>query len=206
MVTTACPKNVVLKNGRRVLIRPLTRDDLEQLQAFFLKLPEQDRLFLRSDVRDAKRVHRWAEEMDSGHLLALVAMDHDQIVATGRLYYMNHEWMRHVGEIRLITAKTHRHLGLGVLLVRELVDLAGGHGLEKIQAQVVEDSVGAIKMFQAIGFKTEAILKGMVKDQSGKKRNLVIMVNDVQELDRILEDWIQDSMQAAHRVPGPCEG
>ncbi len=206
MLTTVCPKSVTLKDGRSVLIRPLAREDIRILRAFFLDLSSEDCLFLRRDVRDPQVIRQWMEDIHSGRLIALVALENERIVATGRLYVMTNEWMQHVGELRLITARTYRQQGLGNLLARELVALAAERGLEKIQAQVMEDDVGAVRMCEAIGFKVEATLRGVVKDRSGKKRNLVIMVNEVAELDRVLEDWIHDSMESAYRVPGPCEG
>jgi len=46
------PKAATLKDGRNVVIRPLTRNDFDQLYSFFQALPEEDRLFLRHDVTD----------------------------------------------------------------------------------------------------------------------------------------------------------
>jgi L-amino acid N-acyltransferase YncA len=110
--------------------------------------------------------------------------------------------MQHVGHVRLVTARSHRHKGLGGLMARELVALATERDLEKLQAHVVQDNLGAVRMFETIGFATVAVLEGMVKDQSGKSRNLAIMVNDVANLGRIIEDWIHDTIQPAYRVPG----
>jgi len=180
----------------------LEREDFEPLRAFLLGLSEEDRVFLRHDVRDPNVVHRWLEEMDSSRMVSIVAAEGDAIVGLGRMYIMHHGWMKHVGHVRLMTAASHRRVGLGGMLVRELVDLAAERDLEKLQAHVIEDNIGAVRMFQAIGFRMEAVLHGMVKDQSGHVHNLAIMVNDVANLSRIIEDWIQDSMIPAYRVPG----
>jgi len=201
-LTTAYPKTVKLKDHRSVVIRPLAQDDFDRLHASFLALPEEDRIFLRHDVRDPELVREWTRNLDFERCIPLMALDGNEIVGNGRLYMMTHGWMQHVGLIRLITAGTHRHAGLGALILRELVALAEERNLEKLQAQVIEDSVAAIKLCQAVGFETAAILKDMVKDQTGRKRNLAIMVSDVANLSRIMEDWIHDSMQPAYRVPG----
>jgi len=67
---------------------------------------------------------------------------------------------------------------------------------------IVVGDLGAVRMFEAVGFNTVAVLNDMVKDRTGKRRNLAIMDNDVASLGRIMEDWIQDSMVPAYRVPG----
>lgn len=194
-------KEVQLKDGRRIVLRPLTHDCLEVLHVFLQSLPEADRLFLRKDVRDPALVHKWMEEVETDLMICLLAFDDDRIVGSGRIL-MSDAWMRHVGHLRLITATTHRRSGLGHLIARELVDLSAGRGLEKIQVQIIEDDLGAIKVCEDLGFNRIAVLDGVVKDQSGSERNLVIMMSDIQNLGRIMEEWIQDSMLPAFRVPG----
>jgi L-amino acid N-acyltransferase YncA len=196
------PKNVRLKDGAEVEIRPLTEDDFDHLLAFFEGLPDEDVLFLRHDVRDPEVVRKWTEDLDLSRVIPIVALFGDDLVGTGTLHTTSHDWTKHVGHIRLVTARSHRHKGLGGLLTSELVDLATELNLEKLQAYVIEDNIGAIKMFTALGFRKEAVLKGMVKDRSWKSRDLAILTNDVADLDRILEDWIQFSTLAGYRAPG----
>ena len=202
MLILGYPKTVELKGGQKVVFRPVSRDDFDQLLTFLSSLPEGDRLFFRHDVRDPEVVRKWTEDMDFDRLITLVALDDGEIVGTGRLYLMPHGWMRHVGHVRLITAPHYRRKGMGGLLTRELVNIASDRNLEKLQAHVIEDAVGAVKMFERIGFTKVAVLDGMVKDQSGRTRNLAIMVNNVSNLTQILEDWIEDAMIPAYRVPG----
>ena len=202
MLTKAYPKTVALKDGTSVVIRPLARGDFEQLFAFFGSLSEEDRLFLRHNVRDPEVVRKWTEELDVVHVVPIVALDGDDLVASGSLHIIPHEWMQHVGHIRLVTARSHRGKGLGGLITRELVALAEDRNLEKLQAHVIKDNLGAVKMLETLGFKTVAVLEGMVKDRSWKNRDLAIMVNDVSNLTQIMEEWLQESMLPSHRVPG----
>ena len=202
MLTKRYPRTVTLKDGRSIVLRPLTHDDFDKLLTFFQALPEEDRLFLRDDVRDPELVRKWTKDLDLGRVIPLVALDATEIVASGSLHLMPYRWMSHVGHMRLVTARTHRHQGLGGLIAAELVALAEERNLEKLQAHVIEDNLGAVKMCQAVGFETVAVLKGMVKDQTGRERNLAIMVNDVSNLTQILENWILESMHPGYRIPG----
>ena len=202
MLTEAYPKTIKLKDGTEVVLRPLARDDFDDLHLFFRDLPDGDRLFLRHDVSDPQMIRKWTEELDYDRVIPLVALDDDRIVATGSLHIMAHGWMEHVGHIRLVTARSHRQRGLGGLIARELVNLAGGRNLEKLQAHVIADNEGAVRMFETVGFKTVAVLEGMVKDQAGRERNLAIMVNSVANLTQIMEEWIHDLTIPQFRVPG----
>lgn len=194
MASDAFPKQATLKNGHAVTIRLLQRDDTDRLLAFFRALPEQDRLFLQHNVTDPKLVRKWTEKLDFDRTIPLVAADGDQIVADGTLHLSPHGWAQHVGQIRLVIANSYRHLGLGTVIARELVMLAEERDIEKLYANVIEDDAVSVKMLQRLGFQTAAVLKGLVKDQTGNTRNMAIMMNDVSEVGRILEDWIQDSM------------
>lgn len=201
MLNDRYPKKSTLKDGREVVIRPLTNADFDKLYGFFEALPEEDRLFLRHNVADRDTVAAWVAHIDFERVIPLVAEDADRIVADGTLHLAPHGWSQHVGQIRLVTARTHRRVGLGTLLTRELVALAETHGLEKLQIHIIEDDVGSVKTCEKLGFVTAAVLKDWVKDQRGQKRNLAIMVNDVVDLTRIMEKWILESMQAGYRVP-----
>jgi len=202
MLTRAYPKEASLKDGHRVMLRPLNNGDFEKLYAFFQALPEEDRLFLRHDVTNPEIVRRWVEQIDFDRAIPLVAEDGGKVVADGTLHLANHGWSRHVGHIRLVTARTHRGVGLGTVIARELVALAEERELEKLQVQVIQNNIGSVKMCERVGFKMEAVLKDLAKDQRGQRRNLAIMTSDVADLSQIMEDWIQDSMLAQYRVPG----
>ncbi len=199
---SAYPKTVKLKDGAAAVIRPLARDDFDKLLEFFQDLPDEDRVFLRHDVRDPGLIRKWTASLNLDRVIPLVAIEDKTLVANGSLHLMPNECMKHVGHIRLVTASSHRHRGLGGLMTRELVSLAEARDLEKLQAHVIEDNVGAVKMFTTVGFKKEAVLTGMIKDRDWKSHNLAVMVNDVANLGKIIEDWIQESMQPGFRAPG----
>ena len=43
------PKEISLKSGEKVILRPMVKEDEKKLYAFFVRLPEKDRLFLKDD-------------------------------------------------------------------------------------------------------------------------------------------------------------
>ena len=64
MWTDEYPKDVALKNGRRVTIRVLENADFDRLLAFFKGLSDADRLYLQHDVTDPELVRRWTTRLD----------------------------------------------------------------------------------------------------------------------------------------------
>ena len=206
MLQHAYPKNVTLRGNRQVVLRPLGPDDFEPLCAFFHNLPEDDRTALRDDVTNPELIRRWVANRDMRKVIPIVALDGKSIVADGTLHLDTHGWMMHVGEIRIVTAASHRRLGLGAILARELVALAEERGLEKLQARVIEDALGTVRMFQRIGFKTAAVIPDLVKDLHGNRHNVAVMVSSVRDLDKVMEDWFMDAMIPSYRMPGGGDG
>jgi len=53
------PKDVKLKDGSTVTLKPFERKDKEALFTFFQRLPEGDRIFLKDNVADPAVIERW---------------------------------------------------------------------------------------------------------------------------------------------------
>ena len=58
------PKEVTLRDGTRVTLKPFEKKDKESVYEFFVSLPEEDRLYLKDDVTDPLVVEKWARELN----------------------------------------------------------------------------------------------------------------------------------------------
>jgi L-amino acid N-acyltransferase YncA len=186
------PKTAKIKDGTAVVIRPLAKGDSHALLAFFRELPEADRLFLREDVSKKDTIDRWIKELDFGRVLPLVAEKDSDIIGDATLHFNKFGWSRHTAEIRCVVARDYQKKGLGTTLMRELVSHANEKGVDKIVAQMMHTQATAQRAFQKLGFKKAAELKDFVSDLTGKKHNLIIMVNDVAEIWQRMEDLLID--------------
>jgi len=177
-------KEGVLKDGTRVILRPMVKEDREKLLAFFRSLDEKDLLFLRSDVRDAAVIDRWVNNIDYRRAFPLLAEVDGRIVGDATLHMRQMGWKRHLGNVRVVIAKDYQNRGLGTLLVNELVELAEEYGLEKLVAEIHLQAHGALKVCKRAGFSVKAVFEDLVKDLTGMNSDLVVMVCDVQGRDR----------------------
>jgi len=187
------PKKVKLKDGQEIVIRPLEKKDKDRLLEFFRSLPLEDRLFLKDDVTDPKVIDSWVKNLDFDRVIPIVALKDNKIIGDATLHRSRFGWFQHVGEIRLVTHCDYRRKGLGLLLAREIFFLALKLKLQKVVAMMVEDQHAAIRVFSLLGFKKEALLEGHVIDHQGRKRNLIIMTQDVSILWQKIKDLIHDS-------------
>src|SRR5512143_2581121 len=173
-----------LKDGSRVILRPLVKEDREKLLEFFRGLDEKDILFLRSDVRDPAIIDHWVNHIDLTRVFPLVAEFQGRIVGDATLHMRKVGWKRHLGNVRLVVAKDFQNRGLATLLVNEIVDLAGEFGLEKLVAEIHLQAQAALAVFKHAGFATKAVFEDLVKDPQGRNSDLVVLVCDVQARDR----------------------
>ncbi len=186
------PQTVSLRDGTSVTVRPLTAADAKALLEFYRSLPEEDRLYLKDDVTKPDWLRRFVAAVESGEVVSLLAERAGKVVAEATLYRPLRGWSMHVGEIRVSVAPALRRDGLGTAVARELVKVATRTGVEKIVIQVVENQVGARKMFRKLGFRQEAVLHGHVKDINGAKRNLILASNDVSHIWDAMEALVAD--------------
>jgi acetyltransferase len=186
-------KTETLKDGRKILIRPLRLKDLDQLMAFYRSLPPDDRKYLRVDVTDRKVVAERIKQAEQGNVSRIIGLYKDKIVADGALELSGETWRRHQGEIRVIVARPYRRKGLGMVMMRELYFLAAQKNIEKVVAKMMRPQVGAQTICRKLGFREEALLPDYVKDLSGKTQDLIIMVCDLDDMWSELDQLCGDS-------------
>lgn len=168
-------RRTVRVNDRDVCLRPMLAADEEAMLAFARALPEEDLLFLENDITQPAVVAEWIEASEEGRRYTLLAEEAGKLVGYGSLNRQDLHWTRHQGEIRVIVSPSHRELGLGSILAREILDVARQTGLSKIVAQMPRDQDNARAVFRKLGFDLESMLADWVIDREGNTHDLVIM-------------------------------
>ena len=185
------PKEVVLKDGEKVILRPMVKEDEQKLLEFFRGIPEEDRLYLRDDVTDPKVIKTWAENLNYDHIIPLLAVIGDKIIGDATLHRRTTDKSSKIGEIRIVIDKDFRRRGLGTLFAREIYYLALSLKFNKLVAEAFEHQKAVLKTCESLGFRHEKILRDRAVDLTGKKRNLIVMVEDVDALWKSMDDIIQ---------------
>ena len=184
------PKEVTIKSGEKVILRPMVKEDEQKLLKFFLGLPEEDRLFLKNDVINPKVIRLWSQNLNYEHVIPILAELDDRIIGDATLHKKTTDQPPNVGEIRIVTDRSVRRRGLGTLLAKEIFYLALSLKMNRLVAEVVENQHAVIKAFESVGFQQEKILENRAIDLRGKKHNLVIMTADVDAFWKTIEDLI----------------
>lgn len=173
------PKQLQLRDGRQVSVRKMTPEDKSAILEFARSLPEEDLLFLRTDITDPSVVDAWIENLRKGNTVTLLAEDADRIAGYASVHRDEARWTRRVGEVRINAATGYRGAGLGRALAAEIFEVARSLGLKKMAAMMTKDQTGARTAFERLGFTVEAMLMDWVEDRRGHPRDLLIMSYDV---------------------------
>jgi RimJ/RimL family protein N-acetyltransferase len=166
---------VTLRDGARVLLRPLVADDRQALLDFFLPVSMEDRRHMRHNVNDPDVVSAWAEHIEYDKVFPLVAMMGDRIVGNATLHF-NEGPARHRGELRIFLAKDFRRRGLGNRLIQALIEHARKKSLYLLEVFVISDEVSVVKAMQKVGFQQVCTYEDHFMLPDGELRDVVHLV------------------------------
>jgi GNAT superfamily N-acetyltransferase len=169
------PKTVKLKDGSSVTLRPLQATDEKAFHAFFVAVPDKERILFKHRVTDLAVIREWCQNIDYGKILPLVAVAGAQIVADASLHQTLGGWKRHIGRVSVVVHPKYRGKGIAGILVTELIDIARRVGLEKLEAEFLGDQKAARRVFEERGFNQFLYLQDYVKDMQAISHDYVLM-------------------------------
>jgi len=194
---TEFPKSISLNNNRRVVVRPLSEQDRDAALTFLARLPSEEQEYLWDDPRDPAVVRGWTQPATVNKLVALAVWENNRIVAIWTLGFGDHGWTRHLGYIWGVVELESRRTGLGTMIVRELLALAGQIDIERVVLELVRPQKGPITHFTNVGFTTAAVLKDWVKDRKGRYLDLLVLTMELEPAWRRM-----DEMLSKYESPG----
>ena len=172
-------KEAILKDGTKILMRPMVAEDQEALYEFFKAVPEEEARYLRDDVKSRFVVEKWAKNLDYNKTLPILAIKDDVIIADATINRRRSGWKWHLGTMRIFVHNDYRNIGLGQLMVDELMRIAFKLGIEKLIVEVPDTSTAAINMFTKTGFHRAALIPNMVRDRQNMPVDLAVLTKNI---------------------------
>lgn len=170
------PQEAVLRDGRRLLIRPFTENDVDALYEFFLHLSEDVRRFAWDRIDNRALVESWGRELDYGKVLPLLAWDGRKIVADATLHRREGSPLRLVGRVKWLIDPDYRGVGLGSLLINNFIATARSNGLRHLTCMLVSDfEADAVETLKNLGFEGYTV-PGYGTDPDGNQHDMIKMV------------------------------
>ena len=172
-------KKVSLKDGTKILLRPMVPTDNEALYEFFKAVSEEEARYLRDDVKSRLLIESWAKNLDYSRTLPILALKGDLIIADATINRRQFGWKWHLGTVRIFVHNDYRNLGLGEIMVDELVRIAYKLGIEKLVLEIPDTNTAVINTFTKVGFHRAALIPNMVKDRQNMPVDLAVMMRDI---------------------------
>jgi len=172
-------KETKLKDGTKILLRPMVAEDQDALYEFFKGVVRDVARYLRDDVGSRLVVEKWAKNLDYTKTLPILAIKDDAIIADATINRRRSGWKHHLGTVRIFVHRDYRNVGLGHLMIEELVDIAFKLGIEKLIAEVPDLNTAAIHAFNRAGFYRAALIPNMVKDRENMPVDVAVMMKDI---------------------------
>src|ERR1700680_3013246 len=153
--------------------------DKDSILLFARHLPQENLLFLHSDITQPANVDEWLKSIENGATVTLLAEPDGTLEGYASLHLSPVRWTRKVGEVAINVAPEWQSRGLGEAMCAEIISLGEILDLRKITAQMVAEHKSARAMFERLGFQMQAFLPDWVEDQEGRSRDLLLMAYDL---------------------------
>ncbi len=177
---TSYRKFVTLKTGKRIMFRFLNERDRDELVRMFQEAPDEDTRFLKQDVKDLALVNYWVDHIDYSKVLPLVAveLEDNRLIGDATLHRGKHS-AKHIGEMRIFIARPFRYVGLGSMMMEELISWAPKMALQWLRAEIIADHKEVIKACREKGFEVRATLDDYFIRKDGLTHDVVLMLRPV---------------------------
>jgi RimJ/RimL family protein N-acetyltransferase len=172
-------KEAILKDGTKILLRPMVLEDQKALYEFFKAVSEEEARYLRDDVKSRLLIESWAKNIDFSRTLPILAIKDDIIVADATINRRRSGWKWHLGTVRIFVHNDYRNRGLGELMVDELTRIAYRLGIEKLILEIPDTNTAVINTFTKVGFHRAAVIPNMVKDRQNMPVDLAVLMKDI---------------------------
>jgi len=155
-------KNVVLKSGVEVFLRPELSSDTEMLWEMFSTLSKRSlENLIHPFTRE--RIEGWTNNIDYNKHLPILALiqenGKERIIGSASLSFHSQESVRHKAELGITVHDDYQNQGLGTTLIMHLLEIAQEKELKKIYLRVDTENGRAIHVYEKCGFKIEAKLE-----------------------------------------------
>ncbi|MEO8380185.1 MAG: GNAT family N-acetyltransferase [Acidobacteriota bacterium] len=170
------PQEGVLRDARRVLLRPFNEKDVDALYDFFHRMPVEYRRFAWDNVDNKALIEAWGREVDYDKVFPLLALDGTRVVADATLHIRRGGPLRLVGRIKWMIDPEFRGAGLGTLMVHQLVTIARERGMRHVGAMLISDlEADAVRTLEELGFES-SVQKDYGTDPDGNQHDMTKLV------------------------------
>jgi len=165
----------ILKDGPRVLFRPLLANDAEKLVDLLSRVSPEDKEYFRFDISTPESITQWCKNINYSRTFPLIALVNERIVGLSTLF-VGENYTRHIAWIHIYLDKEFRRRGIGTAMIRSQIDIARMMGLQQVIAEVAVTQPKVIRAFEEMGFKLEYQHRDYFITHDGETYDMAVLV------------------------------
>ena len=156
------PKQIVLRDGTGVTLRPEIESDLEPTWVMFSTLSDETLQYLPIGFT-RERVEGWFKNIDYTKNIPILGVvekeDGIRIISSSSLSFPQIDIYRHKAEFGITVHDDYQGKGLGKILTQYMLDIAAERGLKKVELSVVAENERAIHIYEQYGYEKEGLIR-----------------------------------------------
>lgn len=165
---------VNLRDGSRLLLRPLVANDVDALLSLYATATPEDMLLLNQDFSEESTVRACASALDYDQAVPLLALIDHKPIGHATLERRQGHYC-HVGDVYVYLTPEYRNQGIGTLMFDTLVELARKNGLHWLQAEVFSSQTRVMRALEGLGFERQCLLDGFFMRPDGRTEDITIL-------------------------------
>lgn len=174
-----------LKNGLIVEIKQPEPSDCESLVEMMKKSYEQSPFLTRYPDEFNITVEdeiRWISRFDHQKNTMLIVKDGAKVIANASIkMVMDTSKTRHRCIFGIAILENYHRLGLGRILINEMIDFAKAANYSQIELEVCAKNYGAIQLYMTSGFKVYGTRPKSFKMRDGSYQDEYLMVYEIEK-------------------------
>ncbi len=152
-------KEKLLNNGEKIIIREIVPDDAEKMLEYckiiggetpYLTFGEEG---LPITLEQEKGILKKMKEDKNSHFLC--ADKDGEITAAINVSWPNKKRLKYSAEFGISVKKKYWRMGIGKLLLHEIIEVCKENGIRKLNLKVVEGNERAMSLYKSFGFVVE---------------------------------------------------
>lgn len=152
------PKEVTLQNGKTAIFRSPNREDAAEMLDYLKTTAGETHFLLRTPEECTTTVEQEADFLqgviDSANTVMIVCEVDGKIAGNCQVAFKNRVRSCHRGSIGIALLQEFWGLGIGTLMLKELISIACARGgIMQLELEVIEGNERAMGLYRKMGFR-----------------------------------------------------
>lgn len=165
-------KEYTLNNGKTLAVRTLVPHDAKRMIDLITTADTQTRFLSREPgefgyTEEAERELIAQRDADENVLWIVGEIDGKLVANCEARRLSGRARFRHRASMGIVVLRDYWRLGIGKILIQELIRWCGERGFEQLELDVVANNAAAIALYQSVGFEICGTKKNALKYPDG---------------------------------------